>query len=85
MSTPRSSHLRDAIRLAPDMPAAHNNLGNALGRKGDKPGALEQFRTAVRLAPNAAQAQSNLGRMLLEHGEPDEALCIAARPCTAPA
>ena len=55
------------------MPAAYNNLGNALGRQGDKASALEQFRAAVRLDPTSAEARGNLGRMLLEQGEPNEA------------
>ena len=60
--------------FSPGLVAAHNNMGNALGLKGDTTGAAEHFRAAVRLDPTAAAAHSNLGLIVLERGEPEEAL-----------
>ncbi len=67
---------RNAIRLDPNLAAAHLMLGIALRRQADSGGALEQFRLAVKLKPDDPEAQYNLGRELKTAG--DTAGAIAA-------
>ncbi len=54
---------REALRLNPEVDAAHNNLGVilAFGHKGDWDGAISEYREALRLDPNNAEAHYNLG------------------------
>src|SRR5262245_43253285 len=46
------SHARRAVTLAPTMPEAHHNLGNALFAAGDANAALASFATARTLDPD---------------------------------
>ena len=48
-------HLRRAIALAPQLPAARFNLGKELARQGRSAEASQSFAEAVRLAPSLAQ------------------------------
>ena len=67
-------HCQEAVRFQPDLPAAHNNLGNALlalGRWGEARGAYAE---AVRLEPGLAVAHANLGLTLQHEGKVAEAL-----------
>lgn len=49
------------VRLRPQLPEAHNNLGVALRRKGDLEGATASFGRAVELKPDYGEAWSNRG------------------------
>ncbi|MFC1489058.1 tetratricopeptide repeat protein [Thermodesulfobacteriota bacterium] len=52
----------------------HNNLGNALLRKGRTAEAIEHYREALRLRPNYVEAHNNLGNALAKQGLADEAI-----------
>ncbi len=43
---------------------AHNNLGNALLKKGQIDEAISQYQEAIRMKPNYAEAHYNLGGAL---------------------
>jgi Flp pilus assembly protein TadD len=48
------------LRLKPDYPEAHTNLGNALLRSGRPAEAAIQYEAALRIAPDYAPARENL-------------------------
>ena len=52
-----------AVRLAPDLVAAHNSRGAVLDRLGDKEGALAAFESALRLDPEFEGARQNLAAL----------------------
>ena len=61
------SQLEEAVRLKPDFPEAHNNLGNALSKvPGRLPEAISEFETALRLEPDMTEARANLGIALVK-------------------
>ena len=62
-----------AVRLKPEMPEFHNNLGAALAYMGDMNGAAEQFRIAAEKKPTYADAHGNLGLALRALGKTEEA------------
>src|SRR6185295_7352915 len=70
---PAIAHLREALRLAPDFPDAHNNLGSALGAQGDLEGAIGEFRAALR-TQETAQTRYNLGYALWRQERIDESI-----------
>ena len=53
---------------------AHNGLGLALDRKGDREGAIEQYREALEIDPRCAEARLNLGVVLDKCGRREEAI-----------
>jgi Flp pilus assembly protein TadD len=63
---------REALRLRPNYPEAHNNLGNALYSVGRPAEAEPSYREAVRLKPDFADAHYNLGQALLSTGQLEE-------------
>jgi protein O-mannosyl-transferase len=73
-----------ALKIKPDLAAAHNNLGVALIRsKQGGVAALRQksideaighYRAALQIKPDFIQARSNLGNALLQRGQVDEAI-----------
>jgi hypothetical protein len=69
-----ATQCREAIRLAPGLAEAHNNLANALRDQRDFHGALASYRQAVALKPDYAAAHNNLGNTLCDLGQPDAAL-----------
>ena len=58
-----------AIELKPDLPDAHNNLGNALMQQGDLTAAISYYKTAIKYKNNFADAYKNLGNVLIKQGE----------------
>jgi tetratricopeptide (TPR) repeat protein len=60
--------LRTALRLNPNIPEAHNNLGTALAQAGRLEEAASSFQEAVRLKPDYADAHNNLANVLREQG-----------------
>lgn len=58
---------RQALQSA-DTVEAHNNLGIALARQGDMPGAVAEFRAALKLDDRSVPAHRNLGNMLIDMG-----------------
>ena len=65
---------QNALRIDPNDPKAHNNLGAALARTGKTEEAVRQFRKAVELRPEFAQAHYNLGGVLVQSGRLEEAV-----------
>jgi predicted O-linked N-acetylglucosamine transferase (SPINDLY family) len=65
--------LDQALRLRPNIPEAHNNLGIVLAQEGRLAEALASFQQAVRLEPGYAEAHNNLGNALREQGSLGEA------------
>jgi tetratricopeptide (TPR) repeat protein len=75
-----------AVELRPNVPAAHRNLGDALGRTGRHAEAQAAYRTAVELAeaqlavnPNNAVMTASLAVYLAKAGSPDAALASIDR------
>jgi serine/threonine protein kinase/tetratricopeptide (TPR) repeat protein len=69
-----------ALQLEPNLPAAHNALGNYYYHgKLDYPAALEEFSIAQRLSPDDAEAAAFKSRVERRQGKWDEALGDAAR------
>jgi Flp pilus assembly protein TadD len=58
----------EAIRLNPNFPAAHNNLGTILWKQGRLQEARDHFSEAVRLRPGDARFRDNLDQVLAEMG-----------------
>jgi Flp pilus assembly protein TadD len=54
---------RSCVRLAPGNARAHNNLGWALARAGDRRGARAAFHRALALRPDNQVARINLERL----------------------
>jgi predicted O-linked N-acetylglucosamine transferase (SPINDLY family) len=64
---------RKALKLQPDIPVAHSNLGVALRELGRHQEAVASLRKALELDPDSASAHNNLGTALRELGQKDEA------------
>jgi tetratricopeptide (TPR) repeat protein len=62
------------LRLLPDYPEVHNNLGNMLMRQGRLTEAEEHFQEALQQMPEYAQAHNNLGILRQHQGLTNEAL-----------
>ncbi len=65
---------REALRLEPDNVRAHNNLGQALWRLGQREPAMASYRRALELEPRYAVGWTNLGNAFFEQGLYEEAL-----------
>ena len=66
--------LRKALKIKPDFPEGHYNLGNALKDQGKLSAAINTYNTALKLKPNFPDAQLNLGIVLKEQGEINAAI-----------
>ena len=78
--TLQTGHDKEAVELIgkaiaqnSQMPAFHNNLGNALQVQGSFEEAVASYRRALALEPDNAQTHYNLGAALKEQGKLDEA------------
>jgi cytochrome c-type biogenesis protein CcmH/NrfG len=65
---------RAAIRLSPDLPEAHQLLGEALFGKEDYDGALAAYREALRRKPDAADSHVGVCAVFFVKEKPDEAI-----------
>ena len=66
--------LREAIRLAPEYPDAHYNLGGVLQAQGSVRQAIGAYRRAIALDPTYSEAHNNLGTLLDTTGDRANAL-----------
>jgi tetratricopeptide (TPR) repeat protein len=65
------AELREAIRLRPDLGAAHLELGHAPINRGDPDGAIPEYREAIRLMPDDPMPRATLAFEVLMAGRPD--------------
>ena len=63
----------EAIRLKPNSPQAHNNLGMAYGKRGERALAVQEFEQAIRLNPSNPRFYTNLGLIFYQVGQKDKA------------
>jgi protein O-mannosyl-transferase len=67
-------HYEEAVRIRPDYPEAHYNLGFAFVQLGRMQEGIEQYQLAVRFKPDYAEAEDNLGVALAQTGRVPEAI-----------
>src|SRR6185295_16921698 len=65
---------QQALALAPDLTAAHNNLAVALEGLGRGDEALAHYAAAVTLAPDEPRAHANHAALLADHGRGGDAV-----------
>jgi tetratricopeptide (TPR) repeat protein len=65
---------RHSLAVAPDPPALHNNLANALAEEGRMDEAMHHWAIALRIYPGYARAHNNVGVALLKHGRVEQAI-----------
>jgi Tfp pilus assembly protein PilF len=67
------SEYREALRLRPDVPEVHMELGEVYAGAFEWPKAEEEFRAQTKLQPGNAEAAYRLGQALLEQGKVQQA------------
>jgi Flp pilus assembly protein TadD len=72
------TQLEQAVKLDPQLAAAHKQLGYLLARSGDQAGAVEHFQLAVQAAPRWVDAWINLAAALATEEHFPEARAAAA-------
>jgi tetratricopeptide (TPR) repeat protein len=65
---------RHTLRVTTGNYKIHNNLGNALARKGYLDAAIQEYEKALRINPNDAFAHNNLGYSFARKGDLDAAI-----------
>ena len=73
------AHYVEAVRLAPDEPEWHVNLGLLFVQKGEIAKAAAAFERAIRLRPEDAETHNNLGAMLARQSRTSEAIAAYKR------
>jgi hypothetical protein len=68
------THYAETLRIAPDMPSAHNNYGAALLLSGRTDEAIQELELAVQMEPDVGEAYFNLAGALLQKNRVDEAI-----------
>jgi Flp pilus assembly protein TadD len=63
-----------AVAVNPDSAGMHNNLGRALGERGDLAAAEQQFLETLRTAPYDPFAHRNLALIAVKRGDTDAAI-----------
>ena len=66
--------LKKALKIQPDFPEAHNNLGIVLKELGDIDAAIDSYNNALQLDPKYADAYNNLGNALKDKSDLDAAI-----------
>jgi protein O-GlcNAc transferase len=66
--------IQETLRLDPGHADVYNNLGVALGKKGQLGEAIRQYQEALRLAPGYVDAHNNLGIAFYQQGRAGEAI-----------
>jgi Tfp pilus assembly protein PilF/mono/diheme cytochrome c family protein len=79
-----AAHFAESLRMKPDSPAAHYNLGTALVMLGRRETARDQFKEAIAIRPEYALALTQLAWLLSTSPDermrqPDEAVRLAER------
>jgi tetratricopeptide (TPR) repeat protein len=64
---------QEALRLRPELPGLHIELGQVYANSARWPESEEQFRAETKLQPGNAEAAYRLGSALLQEGQPHEA------------
>src|SRR5215469_3955610 len=64
---------QEALRLRPEIPRLHLELGQVYSTASQWTKAEEEFRAEIKLQPGSAEAAYRLGAALLEEGKPHEA------------
>ncbi len=67
-------HFSEAVRIKPDFPDVHFNLGLLFSRQGKTDEAVAAWRKALDLKPDLVEAHQRLGQALLAKGNPAEAV-----------
>ena len=67
-SEDEAEYYREALRLRPDYPEAHNNLAILLRARGDQAKAAEHYREAIRLRPGYPEGHYNYAILLESRG-----------------
>ncbi len=80
--------LMKALKVAPDSPEIHNNLGSVYKKTGHLQKAEAEFRRAIDLRPDFMEAHNNLGNVLKAEGLYDRAIesyefCLQLNPDSA--
>lgn len=68
-----SSLWKATVKISPQSPKSHNNMGDVYSLEGDWNKAAAEFRRAIELKPDYAEAYHNLGNSYLNLGRTDEA------------
>jgi Tfp pilus assembly protein PilF len=69
----------ESVRMQPDFPEGHYNLGTLLLDGGKTDEAIQQFEIALKQCPRYADAENNLGKAYQTQGKLDEAAAHLAR------
>jgi len=69
-----AKYLTEAVRIMPNFPEAHHNLGNAMRNLGNFDQAIRHYNIALRLDPAYTSAHYGLGLALADKGDYDAAI-----------